>query len=373
MSTSLTSLTATRRVCVFGSPFPGGIGDILLFNAFLALAQRACPQATIDFVVGASPASSLCAGHMYADNVIGCPDDYAGAPRWWDRLFRELWAGGCECCVFEPGGQGPLAAQAARHGIPVRVGIATGDTSDRFLTVPAQLSGPDAGAELDLLDYSRALAAAMGLPSPGPADVVPAFRYCPEPVALLPSPVVAVHPGGSPDWNRRWPLARYGELCQRLAVEQHASFVLVGAAGEAPELASLRDAVLAAKPGTQVEMSAGRSLHYLASQLRRADVLVGNDSAPAHVAAALGVPTVVLYGPSANEYWWRRVYLQHRAVNHHHVCEKDGPCLGSATAPCRFSCQQPYQGPASPYPRCLTDIGLGEVLEAVQCQLRPTR
>jgi ADP-heptose:LPS heptosyltransferase len=374
MSTSLPSLTAARRVCVVANPWPGGIGDILLFNVFLALAQQACPQAKIDFVVGAGPASSLWAGHMYADNVITCPDDYAGAPRWWDKLFRELRAGGCECCVFEPMCQGPLAAQAARHGIPVRVGIATGDAdSDRFLTVAAQVLPSAAGAKPDLLDYSRALATALGLPPPGPADVVPAFRYCPEPVALLPRPVVAVHPGGAPDWNRRWPLARYGELCHRLAAEQQASFLLVGAAGDAPELALLRDAVLAARPGTQLEVSAGRSLHQLASQLRRADVLVGNDSAPAHIAAALGVRTVVLYGPSANEYWCRRVYLRHRAVNHHHVCGNDRRCFGSQTAPCRFSCQYPYQGPASPYPRCLTDIELGEVLEAVQCQLRATR
>jgi ADP-heptose:LPS heptosyltransferase len=51
----------------------------------------------------------------------------------------------------------------------------------------------------------------------------------------------------------------------------------------------------------------GASLSEIKSLLARASLFVGNDSGPAHMAAAFGVPSVVLFGPSNPEIWgpWR--------------------------------------------------------------------
>jgi ADP-heptose:LPS heptosyltransferase len=121
-----------------------------------------------------------------------------------------------------------------------------------------------------------------------------------------------------------------------------------------------------------VEVCAGDSLNRLANRLSTADVLVGSDSAPAHIAAALGTPTVVLYGPGMTEFMWTRVYLRHDGINRHYECQTvrnlpRGP--GTTTMPCRFSCHYPYATAAGPYPRCLTDIEMDKVYQAVRGQL----
>jgi ADP-heptose:LPS heptosyltransferase len=101
-------------------------------------------------------------------------------------------------------------------------------------------------------------------------------------------------------------------------------------------------------------------------------VLVGNDSALGHIAAALRTPTVVLYGPGMTEFMWTRVYLRHDGINRHYECQTirnlpRGP--GVTTMPCRYSCHYPYASAAGPYPRCLTDIPVDTVYQAVLRQL----
>jgi len=51
----------------------------------------------------------------------------------------------------------------------------------------------------------------------------------------------------------------------------------------------------------------GASLSEIARLMRDADLFIGNDSGPAHIAAALGIPSLVLFGPSDAEVWapWR--------------------------------------------------------------------
>jgi ADP-heptose:LPS heptosyltransferase len=184
----------------------------------------------------------------------------------------------------------------------------------------------------------------------------------PKGLPALPPPVVAVHPGGARYWNRRWPLARFGELCARLAAEG-ASLVLLGSADEAGDLAEL--AGTAAR--VAVWVCAGESLDTVASWLAAADVLVGNDSALAHIAAALHTPAVVLYGPSGDGFMWRRLYPRHREIHGHATCDPihSGP-LPDGRAPCAHSCHLQYVSAAGPYPRCLTGIELEEVHAVVQ-------
>ena len=164
------------------------------------------------------------AGHSYAHQVVNCPeygDDDRGR---WERFLRALAGGGYDCCVIDPDSRGLLAEQAAACRIPVRIGFASGAPDDRFLTRTIKLPRSIFGLP-DLVDFARGLAGVLGLPPPRPAEVVPPFRYRPRPVPDLPGPVVAVHPGGAPHWNRRWPLACYAEPCRLLAGSHRASFV----------------------------------------------------------------------------------------------------------------------------------------------------
>jgi ADP-heptose:LPS heptosyltransferase len=247
----------------------------------------------------------------------------------------------------------------AECGVGIRIGFASGAPDEQYLT--SAISIRRGQGCLDLLDFVQALASGLGMAPPAGEELAPWFRYAPQPVPVLPSPVVAVHPGGKRHWNRRWPLARYGELCARLAACEGGSLVLLGSAEEAGELAELAE-LAEISLGVAVRVCAGESLDTVASWLSAADVLVGNDSALAHIAAALRTPTVVVYGPTGGWCMWKRLYPGHHGVYGHAACE---PVRGRAPvegrAPCAHSCHFAYVSAAGPYPRCLTGIEAEEV------------
>jgi ADP-heptose:LPS heptosyltransferase len=100
---------------------------------------------------------------------------------------------------------------------------------------------------------------------------------------------------------KRWPAVRYAELGRRLAETLGASIVVVGGPDDAPLTAAVvRElADLAGERGAAVWDLGGRTtLGALGAILRRCDLFVGNDSAPMHLAAAVGCPVVGLFGPT---------------------------------------------------------------------------
>ena len=99
-------------------------------------------------------------------------------------------------------------------------------------------------------------------------------------------------PGGG--WaGKLWPAERYGELC--LEVERRFGFraLLIGGAGE-EKLAQA--AISAAKAAAPIRFPT--TLPELMAVLAEARFVVGGDTGPLHLAAALGVPVVGLYGPT---------------------------------------------------------------------------
>jgi ADP-heptose:LPS heptosyltransferase len=111
--------------------------------------------------------------------------------------------------------------------------------------------------------------------------------------SVLPSaaaPLVAVHPGAQ-DPRRRWPPQRFGAVADDLA-GRGATVVLVGSGADDQRAAA---AVREAMTGKPVDLVGRLSLSALAGILRRARLLVGNDSGPRHLAEALGTATVGVF------------------------------------------------------------------------------
>lgn len=105
---------------------------------------------------------------------------------------------------------------------------------------------------------------------------------------------VAVHPGGGRA-GHRWPAALFSQACHALAA-QGMRIVVTGAASEQ----SLAQEVAAGVNGASV--AAGKlSLGQLAHALRRSRALLANDSGPMHLAGALNVPLVAVFGPGDPE------------------------------------------------------------------------
>jgi heptosyltransferase-2/heptosyltransferase-3 len=109
---------------------------------------------------------------------------------------------------------------------------------------------------------------------------------------------VAIHPGTGAA-NKLWTVAGWARVIEWLA-EEGWSVALTGSPGERP----LAEAI-EAEAGLALTNLAGRtaSLRQLAWTLDRAAMTLGVDSGPLHIAAALGKPTLHLYGPSDESIW----------------------------------------------------------------------
>ena len=107
-------------------------------------------------------------------------------------------------------------------------------------------------------------------------------------------PLLGLAPGSINSNAKRWPPEQFGELAGRLATGLHADIVLLGSEDE-------RDVL------TRVESHCKTPVHNFCGQMglgqataliERLDGLVCNDSGAMHMASALGVPTVAIFGPT---------------------------------------------------------------------------
>jgi len=102
-------------------------------------------------------------------------------------------------------------------------------------------------------------------------------------------PQIAVHPGsGSP--RKNWPLANWTELCARLP----GPLLIVGGEADTAAVAAL------ARFG---RTALNRTLPELALELSRCRLFLGHDSGVSHLAAAVGTPCVLLFGPTDPAMW----------------------------------------------------------------------
>jgi heptosyltransferase-3 len=107
--------------------------------------------------------------------------------------------------------------------------------------------------------------------------------------------ILAVHPG-SGGRHKLWPLDYWHQLLEALRKRPDApSLLFVGGEADADRLQALR------KPGEKVAMSL--PLPELAAVLAKCAAFLGHDSGISHLAAATGVPTMALFGPTEPAVW----------------------------------------------------------------------
>ena len=249
---------------------------------------------------------------------------------------------------------GGLLAFAA--GIPVRIGYAT-DPLARFLNVALPYEGRRHEVERNLALAELALGecgaeAPAGKPFPALRyDVTPAERE--GATALLAAAgvpagerIVALHVGaGAP--VKQWPAERFAHLGDALA-GRGVAVVLTGGPAEL----SLAWQVAAGMMAEPAVLAGRTTLPQLAAVLSHCDAAVGADSGPLHLAAAVGTPTLHLFGPADPALFgpWSD------APAHHRVLMADCPL-----APCN---RLDYTADELPAHRCMETIQVAEVLQA---------
>lgn len=131
-------------------------------------------------------------------------------------------------------------------------------------------------------------------------------------------PCVLVHPGaGTP--NRLWPAERFAAVCDDLQEGLDARVLLLGCPGERGLLDAIRDAMRVPAP----TLDGPLTIRGFAALLQQADLVLGLDSGPVHLAAAVGTPAVALFG-AALPSQWRPLGAAHRVVRPEQPC---APCV----------------------------------------------
>ena len=130
---------------------------------------------------------------------------------------------------------------------------------------------------------------------PSAADQQAAGRFLGQ---LGRAPLAAIHPGSGSD-KKNWPVEKFAALGRWLVDELAMQLVVV--CGEADDrVVAKLTAAMAPRP---VTLATGLKLVDLAGVLEKCTVFAGNDSGITHLAAAVGTPTVALFGPASVPIW----------------------------------------------------------------------
>jgi heptosyltransferase II len=107
-------------------------------------------------------------------------------------------------------------------------------------------------------------------------------------------PLIAICPGSTNSRAKRWPAERFAAVADMLMERVDANVVLVGAAEEF----EISEEVARRMRVPPIVLTGKTDLAQTAAVLKASDLLVTNDTGPAHVAAAVGCPVVVIFGPT---------------------------------------------------------------------------
>ena len=138
------------------------------------------------------------------------------------------------------------------------------------------------------------------------ADPIPRLTLEPLettfPEAPAPSPrraaTLAVHPGSGSE-RKNWPESNWALLLGRVLEETDWRLLVVGGEAEGERL----DRLSRALPRSRVTLARHLPLAELARRLAACDAFIGHDSGISHLAAAVGLPSLVLWGESVEAVW----------------------------------------------------------------------
>jgi len=271
-----------KRILVTGNNW---LGDAVMSLPTLKSLRAMQPDARIS-VLSRPSVAGLYAGLPYVDETIV-------PPRRWLGLVRELRRRKFDAALILPRSfSSALAPFTAR--IPRRIGYA-GDGRSPMLT-DALPRDPEL-LRVHRVRYYHHLLSAFGKPpepKPPTLDVSPeAERWA---AAHVPEgePLVGVNPGATYGEAKQWFPDRFVDAAKRMTKKWRASIVVVGGPAER----ELGDRV-AAEIGDRAVSLAGRTdLPQLAAVIRRCALFLTNDTGPMHVADAVGVPIVAIFGPT---------------------------------------------------------------------------
>ncbi len=164
-------------------------------------------------------------------------------------------------------------------------------------TVGQFIAGPHRPDEKGHLHASRVYLKPLERLAIFDADHVPRLSLKPQPATLNQS---GLHPGSSSE-RKNWPETKWAELLQHLEQTTSSRLLLIGGEAEGKRLGRL-SRLVGMDPG-RVQVAQSLALVELASLMQKCALFIGHDSGISHLAAALGLPGIILWGATAEEIW----------------------------------------------------------------------
>ncbi len=156
-------------------------------------------------------------------------------------------------------------------------------------------------------------------------------------------PVIALAPGARWD-TKRWPVRYFSEIAGVMSGRGHGVLIV----GDESEKEICR---IAASVDVCTDTCGRLTLMETASALKRTSVLVTNDSAPLHIAEAVGTPVVALFGPTVRQFGYFPLLVESVVLEKDLECR---PCSRNGARPCHIAARD-----------CLDTIDSSEVLSAI--------
>lgn len=164
---------------------------------------------------------------------------------------------------------------------------------------------------------------------------------------------IGIAPGAGASWGKdanlkHWPAIKFAQLADKLKEELRAQVLILGDESERP----IADIIIGAVKHKPVDLAGKTTLLESAAIIKNLNLLITNDGGPLHMAVALGVKTVSIFGPVDE-----KVYGPYPPSNNHRVIKSGIPCR-----PCykNFRLTECMNDR-----RCIKDISVDEVYAAV--------
>lgn len=285
------------------------VGDVVFSLPALAALRRGLPDATIGFLVE-DRARDLIQGHPLVDRVHHYPrrrwTRMARRPWLWPGLWREISAFAAEirrenyavALDFQANIKGAFLGLLS--GARRRIGFSRGHCKE-FNHLFTHVHVTPRNGSVHRVEKFLNLAAALGIRADEESYILPdsrenrdrVIRFLSE-AGLRTGGYMAVHPGTS-DFGRqkRWVPERFAEVAERIGRSHSLRSVVTWGPGEL----ELARGIVARSGGQAILSPETTSLLDLAEILRNARLFVGCDSGPLHLASAVGVSSIALFGP----------------------------------------------------------------------------
>jgi len=278
------------------------VGDAIMALPALRAVRRRFPEATIA-IVARPYVADIYRGQELCDELIAYDPKGAHAGlRGRQRLAGELRARKFDVALLLQNAF-DAAWLAWRAGIPERIGYAR---DGRSLLLTKRIAMPKPG-EIPLheqfyyLELLRRAGWIDSLPSESFIGLHVSAEDCARAEGMLRSAGaranvarIAIGAGASYGSAKCWPPERFADFVNRFRQHTDADVILFGTVAER----TVSDAIAAEMKGPSISLAGATSIADLPALLSRCQLFVGNDSGAMHVAAAVGLPVVAIFGPT---------------------------------------------------------------------------